>query len=94
MLANFILIHEQTDYLLSYPDENTMTTEQESQFLQKKADSEIEIEILAEGPVNLFLHVEAAKMISLEGGEKVQNTTQRKPISGIEITVRYGNIHI
>ena len=29
-LANFILTHEQTDYLLSYPDESTMTAEQES----------------------------------------------------------------
>jgi len=38
-LNNFILTHEQTDYLLSYPDENTMTAEQEGQFLQKKADS-------------------------------------------------------
>ena len=25
VLANFILTHEQTDYLLSYPDESTMT---------------------------------------------------------------------
>ena len=24
VLANFILTHEQTDYLLSYPDESTM----------------------------------------------------------------------
>lgn len=40
-LANFILTHEQTDYLLSYPDENTMTAEQEGQFLQKKADSDV-----------------------------------------------------
>ena len=47
-LANFILTHEQTDYLLSYPDENTMTAEKEGQFLQEKADSEREIEILAE----------------------------------------------
>jgi len=48
VLANFILTHEQTDYLLSYPDENTMTAEQEGRFLQQKTDSETEIEILAE----------------------------------------------
>ena len=48
VLANFILTHEQTDYLLSYPDENTMTAEQESRFLQEKADSDNGIEILAE----------------------------------------------
>lgn len=47
-LANFILVHEQTDYLLTYPDENTMTAEQEARFLQKKTDSETEVEILAE----------------------------------------------
>ena len=48
VLASFILTHEQTDYLLSYPDENTMTAEQESRFLQEKADSDNGIEILAE----------------------------------------------
>ena len=47
-LDNFILTHEQTDYLLTYPDENTMTAEQEGQFLQRKTDSEAEVEILAE----------------------------------------------
>ena len=48
VLANFILTHEQTDYLLSYPDENTMTAEQESRFLQEKTDSERGVELLAE----------------------------------------------
>ena len=47
-LANFILTHEQTDYLLSYPDESTMTAELEGQFLQEKTDSDNGIEILAE----------------------------------------------
>ena len=40
--------HAETDYLLSYPDENTMTAEQEGQFLQRKTDSESEVEILAQ----------------------------------------------
>ena len=44
----FILTHEQTDYLLSYADENTMTAEQEVQFLKTQTESENEIEILAE----------------------------------------------
>lgn len=47
-LANFILTHEQTDYLLTYPDENTMTAEDESRFLKAKMESRGEIEILAE----------------------------------------------
>ncbi len=47
-LENFILTHEQTDYLLTYPDENTMTVEQEAQYLKAKKESANEIEILAE----------------------------------------------
>ena len=48
VLENFILTHEQTDYLLSYPDENTITAEEERQYLQKKTDSPDGVEILAE----------------------------------------------
>ena len=44
----FNLTHEQTDYLLTYPDENSFTVEQECAFLQGKNESENEIEILAE----------------------------------------------
>ena len=39
VLENFILTHEQTDYLLTYPDENTTTVEQEREYLKKKAES-------------------------------------------------------
>ena len=48
MLDIFILTHEQTDNLLTYPDEITFTAEDEADFLQRKADSANEIEILAE----------------------------------------------
>ena len=44
----FNLTHEQTDWLLSYPDENSFDAEQEAEFLQKKTDSADEIEIVAE----------------------------------------------
>lgn len=47
-LENFILTHGQTDYLLTYPDENTMTAEEEAKYLKEKRESEREIEILAE----------------------------------------------
>ena len=47
VLDNFILTHEQTDYLLSYPDESTLTSEQEALFLKEKSESENEIEMLA-----------------------------------------------
>ena len=45
----FILTHEQTDYLLTYPDENSVIdVQQEAQFLKDKTESADEIEILAE----------------------------------------------
>ena len=47
VLANFILTHEQTDNLLSYPDETDITAEQEAQFLKEKAISPNEIELVA-----------------------------------------------
>lgn len=47
-LDNFILAHEQTDFLLTYPDEITFTAAEEAEYLQKKTDSDNEIEILAE----------------------------------------------
>ena len=43
----FNLTHGQTDYLLSYPDENSFSVEQESEFLAKKTESDNEIEICA-----------------------------------------------
>ena len=38
---NFNLTYGQTDYLLSYPDENNFDIMQESQFLKEKSESEI-----------------------------------------------------
>ncbi|MDO4567187.1 MAG: GNAT family N-acetyltransferase [Oscillospiraceae bacterium] len=47
VLDNFNLTHAETDYLLSYPDENSFDLEQERQFLQKKEDSANEVELCA-----------------------------------------------
>ena len=47
LLSIFLLTHEQTDYLASYPDESTMTEEDEAAFLKEKTLSPDEIEILA-----------------------------------------------
>lgn len=44
---NFNATHAETDYLLSYPDENSLDTEQESKFLEEKTNSSNEIEIIA-----------------------------------------------
>ncbi|MBO7566533.1 MAG: GNAT family N-acetyltransferase [Bacteroidales bacterium] len=48
VLDVFLLTHSQTDYLLSYPDENTFAAEDEARYLKDKTDSPDEIEILAE----------------------------------------------
>ena len=47
VLENFSLTHAETDYLLTYPDESTFDTEREARFLQRKAESANEIEIIA-----------------------------------------------
>ena len=44
---DFNLTHEQTDYLLSYPDENSFSVEQEAEFLKAKTESPNEIMIIA-----------------------------------------------
>ena len=43
----FSLTHAETDFLLSYPDENTLDPEQESRFLEEKTKSPNEIEVIA-----------------------------------------------
>jgi RimJ/RimL family protein N-acetyltransferase len=48
VLEIFNLTHEETDNLLSYPDESTLNAEEEASFLKEKEDSDKEIEILAE----------------------------------------------
>ena len=47
VLDNFNLTHTQTDYLLTYPDENTFDAAQESRILKETENSENEIEIIA-----------------------------------------------
>lgn len=45
---NFNLTHSQTDFLLSYPDENQFDIEKEREFLIEKEKSEREIQLCAE----------------------------------------------
>ncbi len=54
--------HAETDYLLSYPDENSFDPGQEAQFLEEKANSRDEIEIIAliDGKVAGTAGIEAA----------------------------------
>lgn len=48
VLDNFIQTHAETDWLLSYPDEITLTLEQEAQYLKSMTESPDRIEIIAE----------------------------------------------
>ena len=43
----FMLTHEETDNLLSYADENSFTVEEEGEFLAKREESEVAVEICA-----------------------------------------------
>lgn len=47
VLENFSLTHSQTDYLLSYPDENSFDAVEEGRLLERKAESGNEAEIIA-----------------------------------------------
>ena len=47
VFVNFNETHAETDYLLSYPDENSFDAQQEAEFLKEKAESSNEIEIVA-----------------------------------------------
>ena len=47
VFENFNQTHAETDYQLTYPDENSFDPQQEGQFLAEKTASENEIEIIA-----------------------------------------------
>ena len=57
----FNLTHAESDYLLSYPDENSYDPEQEAQFLAKKAESpnEIELVVIMDGKIAGMAGIEA-----------------------------------
>lgn len=84
----FLLTHEQTDYLLTYPDENSsMTAAQEGEYLQKRTDSSNEIEILA---VVDGLVVGSAGFDSVGTKEKIRHRAD----FGISIDQKYWGLGI
>ncbi len=87
MYENFNLTHAQTDFLLSYPEENSMDPAQEARFLQVKTESENEIELLAEidGQV-----VGTAGIECVGKKEKVQHRAE----FGISIDMEYWGLGI
>lgn len=62
VFACFNLTHGETDYLLSYPEENSYDAVKEGQFLKEKTESENEIELVAvvDGTVVGTAGIEAA----------------------------------
>ena len=46
-LDNYLLTHEQTDNLLAYADEATMTAESEGEYLQREAESDTDVHLVA-----------------------------------------------
>ena len=87
VLACFNLAHAQTDFLLTYPDENAFTVELEAKFLQDKAESKNELELLAEVDGTLA---------GLAGFECVgkQEKIRRRASFGISINREYWGLGI
>lgn len=83
----FDLTHGQTDYLLSYPDENSFTPEQEAEFLQKKTETPDEVELLAEVD---------GKIAGLAGVERVgaKYKVRRRATFGISVDKEYWGLGI
>ena len=70
--------HEETDYLLSYPDENSFDSEQEAQFLKEKAMSPNETELIA---------IIDGKIVATAGIEAVGNKYKVKHRADFGISV-------
>lgn len=83
----FILTHEETDYLLSYPDEITFTAAEQAEYLKNKTQSVNEIEILAEVD---------GKIVGLGGIECAGNhiKTRHRASFGISIIREYRGLGI
>ena len=87
LLDIFVLTHQQSDFLASYPDETTMTAEQEAAFLKEKTQSANEIELLAEidGKV-----VGSAGIGCVRNREKLRHRAE----FGISVDIQYWGIGI
>jgi RimJ/RimL family protein N-acetyltransferase len=78
VLASFVLTHEETDFLTTYPDELTLTADQEKAFLQEKTDSGREIELVAD----LNGHIAGTA-----GIRSIGNAEKLRPRAGFGISI-------
>ena len=83
----FNLTHAQTDYLLSYPEENSMDAEQEAQFLREKEESDGALELLAELD---------GKVVGTAGFERVgwKEKVRRRASFGISVDRAYWGLGV
>ncbi len=83
----FDLTHAQTDFLLSYPDENSFTVEGEAEFLKKTTESDNGIEIIAKI---------GEKAVGLAGISPVGNKykTRRRAEFGISVDMEYWGLGV
>lgn len=81
----FNTVHDETDYLLTYSDENSYNPEQEALFLEKKTNSDNEIEIVA---------IVDGKIVGLAGIEAVgtKYKVKHRATFGISILKDYWGI--
>ena len=86
-LQVFIKTHEETDYLLSIPEEITFTAEEQAEYLHKKTESDGEIELVAE--------VEG-KVVALAGLDKIHSRikTQHRVDFGVSVLKEYWGLGI
>lgn len=83
----FNLSHSQTDFMLSYPDENSYNVEQEAEFLTKKESSPSEIELCA---------VVGGCIVGTAGIEAVghKDKVKHRAVFGISIDKNYWRLGI
>lgn len=87
VLSCFLLAHEQTDFLLTYPDECTLTLEKEEKYLKSKRESATDVELLA---------VADNKVVGTAGIERMgpQEKIKRRASFGISIEKDYWGLGI
>lgn len=84
---NFNLTHAQTDFLLSYPEENSFDAEQEGQFLAQREADPREVELCA------FLHGRLVGMAGIEAVGKKDKVKHRAAF-GISVDKAYWGLGI
>ncbi len=87
VLENFILTHEQSDFLACYTDEITYTVEQEKDLLKRKEESERDIELVA------FVDGKVAGLAGVDGLSRRDKMKHRAGF-GISIDKAYWGLGI